>query len=180
MIVSPLGNNSYTTVFGALIKTPPNGTTGEILEADFDDVVATVGSAENLQSDGVYYLGWLSTAPGYTAPTGAIYADASSGGKIGYVATSVAPTAQQVYTVDANSVDIGLNIHIQLLPDKASLYANGFEQWTDSYGMFKKCKQTIDEVVVVKNGEFIVSFGELTIASGKEVTIEDGGTWTIK
>ena len=46
--------------------------------------------------------------------------------------------------------------------------------------MFKKCKQTIDETVVVNAGEFIVSFGELTIASGKEVTIETGGNWTIK
>ena len=178
LIVSPLGNNSYTTVFGALIKTPPNGSVGEILEADFDDVVSTVGSAANLQADGVYYLGWLSTAPGYTAPTGNIYADAGSGGQIDFAVTSTAPSSQQVYTT--TSQNEGANIHIQLLPDKATLYANGFEQWTDSYGMFKKCKQTIDEVVVVKNGEFIVSFGELTIANGKEVTIEDGGVWTIQ
>ena len=37
-----------------------------------------------------------------------------------------------------------------------------------------------DETVVVKNGEFIVSFGDLTIAQGKEVTINSGGNWTIK
>ena len=94
------------------------------------------------------------------------------------VVTNSAPSAGGTYSTSNNST--AQNIHIQLLPAKASLSANGFEQWTDSYGMFKKCKQTIDETVVVSAGEFIISFGELTIASGKEVTIENGGEWTIK
>ena len=113
-----------------------------------------------------------------SGPSGSIYVDAGSGGLIDYLSTNSTPSAGGTYTTSNNST--GNNIHMQLLPAKSSLSANGFEQWTDSYGMFKKCKQTIDETVVVKNGEFIVSFGDLTIAQGREVTINSGGNWTIK
>ena len=112
-------------------------------------------------------------------PSGNIFVDATVSGEIDFVVINSSPTSGYVYDCVGNT-NSGDSIHIQLLPAKASLFANGFEQWTDSYGMFKKCKQTIDETVVVQNGEYIVSFGELTIGAGKEVTIENGGNWTIQ
>ena len=179
LIVQQTSSSNYTVKYGAKIKTPTGGTTGEILEFDFDAAIATIGSPE-LTPGLTYNLAWLSGNGGgsISGPSGSIYVDAGSGGLIDYINTNSAPTAGGTYTTTSNGT--GNNIHMQLLPAKSTLSANGFEQWTDSYGMFKKCKQTIDETVVVSNGEFIVSFGELTIASGKEVTIENGGNWTIK
>jgi hypothetical protein len=179
LIVSPVTATTYTTVYGAKIKSPPGGTTGEILEFDFDSATGIIGTP-NLTTGGVYYLAWLSGDGGSGgSPSGSIFADATVLGEIDFVQINSSPTSGNVYDCAGNT-NTGENIHIQLLPAKASLFANGFEQWTDSYGMFKKCKQTIDETVVVQNGEYIVSFGELTIGAGKEVTIENGGNWTIQ
>ena len=178
LIVEQTSVGNYTVQYGAKIKTPTAGTTGEILEFDFASAEATVGTPQ-LTAGKIYNLAWLSGDGGSGGgPNGSIYVDATSGGLVDYIQTNSAPTSGGTYTTSSNST--GNNIHMQLLPAKASLSANGFEQWTDSYGMFKKCKQTIDETVVVKNGEFIVSFGDLTIAQGKEVTINSGGNWTIK
>jgi hypothetical protein len=179
LIVSPVTATTYTTVYGAKIKSPPGGTTGEILEFDFDSAAGIIGTP-NLTTGEVYYLAWLSGDGGSGgSPSGSIFADATVSGEVDYVQINSAPTSGNVYDCAGNT-NTGDSIHIQLLPAKASLFANGFEQWTDSYGMFKKCKQTIDETVVVQNGEYIVSFGELTIGAGKEVTIENGGNWTIQ
>jgi hypothetical protein len=179
LIVSPVTATTYTTVYGAKIKSPPGGTIGEILEFDFDSATGIIGTP-NLTTGGVYYLAWLSGDGGSGgSPSGSIFADATVSGEIDFVQINSSPTSGNVYDCAGNT-DTGDSIHIQLLPAKASLFANGFEQWTDSYGMFKKCKQTIDETVVVQNGEYIVSFGELTIGAGKEVTIENGGNWTIQ
>ena len=179
LIVEQTSVGNYTVKYGAKVKTPTGGTTGEILEFDFDAAIATIGSPE-LTPGKVYNLAWLSGNGGGSipSPSGSIFVDVGSGGLVDYVQTNSAPSAGGTYSTSNNST--AQNIHIQLLPAKATLSANGFEQWTDSYGMFKKCKQTIDETVVVKNGEFIVSFGDLTIAQGKEVTINSGGNWTIK
>ena len=178
LIVEQTSVGNYTVQYGAKVKTPTGGTTGEILEFDFAAAVATIGSP-NLIEGKIYNLAWLSGDGGSGgSPNGSIYVDATSGGLVDYVQINTAPTSGGTYTTTSNST--GNNIHIQLLPAKATLSANGFEQWTDSYGIFKKVKQTIDETVVVKNGENIISFGELTIAQGKEVTINQGGNWTIR
>ena len=179
LIVEQTSVGNYTVKYGSKVKTPTGGTTGEILEFDFGAAIATIGTP-NLTEGKIYNLAWLSGNGGGSipSPSGSIFVDSTSGGLIDYISTNSAPSAGGTYTTNSNST--GNNIHRQLLPAKATLSANGFEQWTDSYGMFKKCKQTIDETVVVSAGEFIISFGELTIASGKEVTIENGGEWTIK
>ena len=149
LIVEQTSVGNYTVKYGAKVKTPTGGTTGEILEFDFDAAVATIGSP-NLTPGKIYNLAWLSGNGGgsISGPSGSIYVDNTSGGLIDYINTNSAPSAGGTYTTSSNNT--GNNIHMQLLPAKASLSANGFEQWTDSYGMFKKCKQTIDETVVVK------------------------------
>ena len=65
-----------------------------------------------------------------SGPSGSIYVDAGSGGLIDYLSTNSTPSAGGTYTTSNNST--GNNIHMQLLPAKSSLSANGFEQWTDS------------------------------------------------
>ena len=178
LIVEQTSVGNYTVQYGAKVKTPTGGTTGEILEFDFAAAEATVGSP-NLTEGKIYNLAWLSSDGGSGGgPSGNIYVDNGSGGLIDYLQINSTPTSGGTYTTTNNNT--AQNIHIQLLPAKATLSANGFEQWTDSYGIFKKVKQTIDETVVVKNGENIISFGELTIAQGKEVTINQGGNWTIR
>jgi hypothetical protein len=179
LIVSQLAATptNYTPVFGALIKTPSGGVVGEILEADFDEAVATFGNPSGFATGFNYYLGWLSTAPGYTAPTGDIFTDATSGGQIDYVATTTAPATNVTYTVA--TTNSGSVIHIQLIPEQSILSVNGDKQWIDSYGLIKRNRKNIVENIIIGSNDNCMSVGALTINDNKVVTIEQGGVWTI-
>ena len=59
LIVQQTSSSNYTVKYGAKIKTPTGGTTGEILEFDFDAAIATIGSPE-LTPGLTYNLAWLS------------------------------------------------------------------------------------------------------------------------
>jgi len=57
--------------------------------------------------------------------------------------------------------------------------ATGDAQYIDSYGIFKKSRKTVSENISVNNGDEIVSFGPIGIASGTTVTVNTGGEWAI-
>ena len=59
------------------------------------------------------------------------------------------------------------------------LRAGGDKQWIDSYGIFKRNRQTVAENITVANGDNCMSAGPITIASGTTVTISSGGYWSI-
>ena len=86
LIVEQTSVGNYTVKYGAKVKTPTAGTTGEILEFDFDAAVATIGSPE-LTPGKVYNLAWLSGNGGGSipGPSGSIYVDNTSGGLIDYI-----------------------------------------------------------------------------------------------
>ena len=90
-----------------------------ILEFDFDAAIATIGSPE-LTPGKVYNLAWLSGNGGGSipGPSGNIYVDTTSGGLIDYLSTNGTPTNGGTYTTSNNST--GNNIHMQLLPAKAT------------------------------------------------------------
>ena len=131
LIVEQTSVGNYTVKYGAKVKTPTGGTTGEILEFDFAGAIATVGSPQ-LTAGKIYNLAWLSGNGGGSipSPSGNIYVDVGSGGLVDYIQTNGAPSAGGTYTTTNNST--AQNIHIQLLPAKSTLSANGFEQWTDT------------------------------------------------
>jgi hypothetical protein len=111
LISRKTGLNTYTPVYGALIQTPSGGTTGETLTATFASSASIFGSA-TIPASGDYYISWLSTAPGYTAPTGLIYSGATTGGMVNYVSTSTPPTTSVTYTTNSGNVGDHINISV--------------------------------------------------------------------
>jgi hypothetical protein len=114
LISQKTGVSTYTPVYGALIQTPSGGTTGETLTSNFSAAASTFGSA-TIPATGDYYISWLSTAPGYTAPTGSIYVNTSEpapGGRICYVLTSTPPTTSVTYTTTNNNTGDGIHITV--------------------------------------------------------------------
>ena len=59
------------------------------------------------------------------------------------------------------------------------LRATGDKLWIDTYGIFKKNRNTVAENVNVNNGDNCASNGPITINNGTTVTINSGGQWTI-
>jgi len=51
--------------------------------------------------------------------------------------------------------------------------------WIDTYGIFKRNRNTVAENVIVANGDNCMSAGPITIANGTTVTINSGGYWSI-
>jgi hypothetical protein len=59
------------------------------------------------------------------------------------------------------------------------LWANGQAQWCDSYGIIKLQRTTINEDVTIPANVVASSIGDIVIATGKTVTISNGGEWYI-
>lgn len=60
---------------------------------------------------------------------------------------------------------------------KDTISANGVQQWVDTRGVIKACKNTIDENVTIPSGTNGITAGTVTVSSGKTVTIQ--GEWRI-
>jgi hypothetical protein len=59
------------------------------------------------------------------------------------------------------------------------LRATGDKQWIDSYGVFKRNRQTVDEDITVGATDNCMSAGPITINNGTTITITNGGSWSI-
>jgi len=59
------------------------------------------------------------------------------------------------------------------------LRASGDKQWIDSYGVFKRNRQTVSESITVGATDNCMSAGPITINNNVTVTISNGGSWTV-
>ena len=59
------------------------------------------------------------------------------------------------------------------------LRAGGDKQWIDSYGVFKRNRQTVAESITVSASDNCMSAGPITINNGTTITISNGGSWSI-
>ena len=59
------------------------------------------------------------------------------------------------------------------------LRAGGDKQWIDTYGVFKRNRQTVAESITVSGSDNCVSAGPITINNGNTITISNGGNWSI-
>ena len=79
--------------------------------------------------------------------------------------------------------DSGLNVNASegLSSGQKStvLRASGDKQWIDSYGVFKRNRQTVAENVTVSASDNCMSAGPITINNGTTITISNGGSWSI-
>ena len=90
--------------------------------------------------------------------------------------------SQTTYALEARAKN-GININAAEALSSGQkttvLYATGDKQWIDTYGIFKRNRQTVSENVIVANGDNCMSAGPITIASGTTVTLNSGGYWSI-
>ena len=79
--------------------------------------------------------------------------------------------------------DNGLNINASegLSSGQKStvLRAGGDKQYIDSYGVFKRNRQTISESITVSASDNCMTAGPITINNGNTITVANGGNWTI-
>lgn len=115
LLTEDLGSNQYKEVYGAKIEVPAGGSVGDQISHTFGAgaVISTFGSLV-VPSTGDFYIGWHSGVSGDTPPTGAIYADSTTGGGIDYLSASgTTPSLNATWT--AATVDSGHKIHIAVV-----------------------------------------------------------------
>jgi len=59
------------------------------------------------------------------------------------------------------------------------LRASGDKQWIDSYGVFKRNRNTVSESITVANGDNCMTAGPIGINNSTTVTIANGGSWSV-
>ena len=59
------------------------------------------------------------------------------------------------------------------------LRAGGDKQWIDSYGVFKRNRQTVAENITVASTDNCMTAGPITINNGTTITISNGGSWSV-
>ena len=91
-------------------------------------------------------------------------------------------STQGTYRVQVTG-DNGLNINASegLSSGQKStvLRAGGDKLWIDSYGIFRRNRNSISENISVNNGDCCMSAGPIEINNNNTVTINSGGSWTI-
>jgi len=89
---------------------------------------------------------------------------------------------QTTYALEARAKNgINLNAAEALSSGQKTtvLRATGDKQWIDTYGIFKRNRQTVDENITVAATDNCMSAGPITINNGVTITITNGGSWSI-
>ena len=91
-------------------------------------------------------------------------------------------TSQTSYGIQVNGLNgVNLNASEGLSSGQKTtvLRASGDKQWIDTYGIFKRNRDTVAENVQVNNGDNCMSAGPITINNGNTITVNNGGSWSI-
>ena len=91
-------------------------------------------------------------------------------------------TTQSTYGLEVRQLNgINLNPTESLSSGQKStvLRASGDKQWIDSYGVFKRNRNSVNENIQVNNGDNCMSAGPITINNGVTVIVNNGGTWSV-
>ncbi len=59
------------------------------------------------------------------------------------------------------------------------LRAGGDKLWIDSYGVFRRNRNSVAENISVNNGDNCMSAGPITINNGVTITVNNGGSWSV-
>ena len=91
-------------------------------------------------------------------------------------------TTQSTYGLQVNQLNgINLNASEGLSSGQKStvLRASGDKQWIDSYGVFKRNRNTVSENITVANGDNCMTAGPIGINNSTTVTVANGGSWSV-
>ena len=59
------------------------------------------------------------------------------------------------------------------------LRASGDKLWIDSYGVFRRNRQTVAEDIIVSSSDNCMTAGPITINNGVTITVSNGGSWSV-
>ena len=89
---------------------------------------------------------------------------------------------QSTYGLQVNQLN-GININASegLSSGQKStvLRATGDKQWIDSYGVFKRNRNTCSESITITSSDNCMTAGPITINNGVTITVNDGGSWSV-
>ena len=91
-------------------------------------------------------------------------------------------TTQSTYGLQVNQLNgINLNASEGLSSGQKStvLRASGDKQWIDSYGVFKRNRNTCSESITITSSDNCMTAGPITINNGVTITVNDGGSWSV-
>ena len=91
-------------------------------------------------------------------------------------------TTQSTYGLQVNQLNgINLNASESLSSGQKStvLRASGDKQWIDSYGVFKRNRNTCSESIIITSSDNCMTAGPITINNGVTITVNDGGSWSV-
>ena len=91
-------------------------------------------------------------------------------------------TTQSTYGLQVNQLNgINCNASEGLSSGQKStvMRASGDKQWIDTYGVFKRNRNSVAENISVNNGDNCMSAGPVSINNGVTITVNNGGSWSI-
>ena len=96
-----------------------------------------------------------------------------------FAGNGVTKTDYRVNVEGASGLSINATEALSSGQKETVLRATGDKQWIDTYGVFKRNRQTVAENVTVAATDNCMSAGPITINNGTTVTITNGGSWSI-
>ena len=101
------------------------------------------------------------------------------GGRWNFHGDSSEQTTYRVNVRGSNGLNVEATEALSSGQKTTVLRAGGDKQWIDSYGIFKRNRQTVAENITVSSSDNCMSAGPISINNGTTVTISSGGTWSI-
>ena len=89
---------------------------------------------------------------------------------------------QSTYGLQVNGLNgVNLNASEGLSSGQKStvLRASGDKQWIDTYGVFKRNRNSCSENITVANGDNCMTAGPIGINNGTTITVANGGSWSV-
>ena len=103
----------------------------------------------------------------------------SSSGRWNFHGDSSAQTTYRVNVRGSSGLNIEATEGLSSGQKTTVLRAGGDKQYIDSYGVFKRNRQTVAESITVSASDNCMSAGPITINNGTTITISNGGSWSI-
>ena len=81
--------------------------------------------------------------------------------------------------VQLNGINLNASESLSSGQKSTVLRAGGDKLWIDTYGVFRRNRNSVAENINVNNGDNCMSAGPITINNGVTITVNTGGSWSV-
>ena len=81
--------------------------------------------------------------------------------------------------VQLNGLNLNASESLSSGQKSTVLRAGGDKLWIDTYGVFRRNRNSVAENINVNNGDNCMSAGPITINNGVTITVNTGGSWSV-